>query len=237
MAHLLELRTRMIRCTIAFLIVFISLYAFSPKLYNVLSLPLLNKLPAGGHLLATNIASPFLTPLKLTCALSLFIITPLILQQTWRFVAPGLYNNERKLARGLLMVSILLFYAGIVFAYSIVFPLVLGFFARIVPEGVAFMPDISAYLAFSLKLLFAFGIAFQVPVIVILCILSGLVSVQSLAEKRPYIIVIAFIIGMLLTPPDIISQLLLAIPIWLLFESGILFARIFLRHKVVVESH
>ncbi|MEE9452194.1 MAG: twin-arginine translocase subunit TatC [Gammaproteobacteria bacterium] len=237
MAHLLELRTRLIRCTGVFFIAFASLYVFSAKLYTTLTAPLLSKLPEDGHLIATNIAAPFLAPLKLTFAVSLFITIPFILQQIWRFIAPGLYDNERNLARGLLLASIGLFYVGMMFAYIIVFPLVLGFFARIVPEGVAFIPDISAYLNFALKLLFAFGIAFQVPVITILCIASGLVNIQSLANKRPYVIVMAFIAGMLLTPPDIVSQLLLAIPMWLLFEGGILFARLFLRHKLDFKTN
>ena len=236
MEHLLILRTRLIYCAVILAVVFAGLYPFSARLYSALSQPLLNKLPADGHLIATNITAPFLAPLKLSFALALFITVPFILQQCWRFIAPGLYRNERRLARGLLLVSIVLFYVGLLFAYSLVLPLVIGFFARIVPNGVALLPDISTYLDFCLKLLFAFGLAFEVPVIVVLCIVSGLVSVNALADKRPLVIVLAFIIGMLLTPPDIISQILLAIPIWLLFESGILFARFFMRDKGEFEA-
>jgi len=225
-AYLTELRSRIIRCVFTFIPVFSIYYYFSNSLYHYIAIPLLAKLPYGGNLIATSVTAPFLVPLKLTFALSIFTIAPFILFQLWSFIAPGLYLRERRITVPLIISSILLFYIGILFAYFVVLPLVFSFFTRIVPEGVTFMPDISAYLSFILKLFYAFGIAFEVPVAMLVCISTGLTSVEALKRKRPYFIVTAFIIGMVLTPPDIISQLLLAIPICLLFEIGILSARL-----------
>jgi sec-independent protein translocase protein TatC len=178
-------------------------------------------------MIATEVASPFLVPFKLTIFLALFISMPYLLYQAWAFVAPGLYRNEKRFALPLLLTSILLFYFGMAFAFFIVFPLLFGFFTSVAPSGVTVMTDISHYLDFILKLFFAFGLAFEVPIATILMVSAGIVSIESLSRKRPYIILGAFVAGMLLTPPDIISQILLAGPIWLLFELGLVFARYF----------
>ena len=178
-------------------------------------------------MIATDVASPFLTPFKLSLVLSIFVAMPYILHQIWSFIAPGLYSNEKKIAMPLLISSILLFYAGIAFAFYVVFPLVFGFFTAAAPEGVTVMTDINRYLDFVLKLFFAFGLAFEIPIATVLLIWTGATTIDSIASKRAYVIVGCFVVGMVLTPPDIISQVLLAFPMWLLFEIGILFARIF----------
>ena len=224
-SHLLELRTRLLRCAIVVLVIFLGLYAFSSRLYTLLAAPLLAHLPHGGTLIATGIAAPFLAPLKLTLALSVLLALPFLLHQLWSFVSPGLYRCERVLAAPLLASSVILFYTGVAFAYWVVFPLVFRFFTRVAPVGVTVTPDITSYLDFTLKLFFAFGLAFEVPIAILLAIWSGITTVEALSGKRPYIIVLAFIVGMLLTPPDIISQTLLAIPLWLLFELGLIGAR------------
>jgi len=224
-AHLIELRDRLLRVVIVVIVVFLGLFAFANDLYTYLAQPLLAQMPQGTSMIATEVASPFLTPFKLTLVVSVFISIPFILYQAWGFVAPALYKTERRLIFPLLISSSLLFYLGMAFAYFVVFPLVFGFLTGVVPEGVAVMTDISRYLDFVLKMFFAFGLAFEVPIATILVIWSGMTTAQDLAAKRPYIIVIAFIFGMLLTPPDVISQTLLALPMWILFELGLVLSR------------
>jgi len=231
LAHLIEMRDRLIRCVISVLVVFVSLFYFANDLYHYLAEPLLKHMPEGGTMIATEVASPFLTPVKLVLVLSIFISVPVILHQAWSFIAPGLYKHEKRLAMPLLASSIFLFYAGMAFAYFAVFPLIFSFLTATAPEGVAVMTDISKYLDFVLKLFFAFGVAFEVPIATILLVLAGLTTPDDLVAKRPYIIVAAFVIGMLLTPPDIISQTLLAVPMWLLFEIGVLFSRMILKRR------
>lgn len=225
--HLVELRDRLLRVVLAVLVVFLCLFPFANDLYHILAEPLLRHMPAGTSMIATEVASPFLTPFKLSLVLAVFLAVPFILHQVWAFVAPGLYQHEKRLAMPLLAVSVLLFYLGMVFAYFVVFPLVFGFFISVTPEGVAVMTDIARYLDFVLKLFFAFGLAFEVPIIAVAMVWSGMSTPESLAQKRPYIIVGTFAFGMLLTPPDVISQTLLALPMWLLFELGLWFSRHF----------
>ncbi|MCB1662794.1 MAG: twin-arginine translocase subunit TatC [Pseudomonadales bacterium] len=225
-SHLIELRTRLLHSIVAVLVIFLCLFYFANDIYAFVSEPLRKLLPEGSTMIATEVASPFFTPFKLTLVLSVFLSVPYILHQAWSFIAPGMYSHEKRLAFPLLLSSVLLFYAGIAFAYYVVFPLVFGFFTSTGPEGVSIMTDINKYLDFVLKLFFAFGIAFEIPIATFLLVVSGAVSVSSLTSKRPYIVVGCFVFGMLLTPPDIISQTLLALPMWLLFEVGILFARL-----------
>ncbi len=224
-SHLIELRDRLLKGILAVLILALCLLPFSNDLYHFLAEPLLKQLPANSTMIATEVASPFLTPFKLTLSLALLLAVPVLLYQLWAFIAPGLYEHEKKWVLPLLLASTVLFFCGIVFAYFVVFPLVFGFLTQAAPEGVQVMTDISHYLDFVLKLFFAFGLAFEVPIATLLFIWSGISSIESLREKRPYIIVAAFVIGMLLTPPDVISQSLLAVPIWLLFELGLFCAR------------
>lgn len=226
-AHLVELRRRLIRVLIAILVVFLVLFPFANELYALLARPLLAHLPEGASMIATEVASPFLAPFKFALVLSFFVAIPMVLYQGWGFIAPGLYRNERRLVLPLLFSSTLLFYAGMAFAYFIVFPLIFDFLVGVAPEGVTVMTDISKYLEFVLKLFFAFGMAFEVPIVTIVLVWTGVTTPASLASKRSYVIVAAFVIGMLLTPPDMISQTLLAVPMWLLFEAGILFSRFF----------
>lgn len=224
--HLLELRNRLLKMVLAVIICFAFIYPFANELYLWLSQPLRELLPIGQTMIATDITSPFFAPLKLALVLAVFVAIPVILYQLWSFVAPGLYTHEKRLAFPLLFTSVLLFYAGAAFAYYVVFPLVFGFFTAIGPEGIVELPDISSYLNFVLKMFFAFGIAFEIPIATVLLILTGATTPQDLAAKRPYVVVGCFIIGMLLTPPDIISQTLLAVPMWILFEVGIIFGRL-----------
>jgi len=226
-AHLLELRERLLHSVLCVLLVFLGLFWFANDLYAWLARPLLEKLPEGASMIATEVAAPFLAPFKLTLVLAIFISVPFLLYQAWAFIAPGLYRHERRLVLPLLVSSTVLFYLGIAFAYFVVFPLIFAFFTSTAPSGVAVMTDISRYLDFVLKLFFAFGLAFEVPVAVFLLARTGVISADDLAAKRPYVVVGAFVIGMLLTPPDIISQVLLAVPIWLLFELGLVMARRF----------
>ena len=225
-AHLLELRNRLLRSILAVLVIFLGLIYFANDLYAFLSEPLRAYLPEGATMIATEVASPFLTPFKLTIVLSVFLAIPFILHQVWGFIAPGLYRHEKKIAIPVLGSSVILFYTGIVFAYYVVFPLVFGFFTSVGPEGVSVMTDINRYLDFVLKLFFAFGLAFEIPIATFLVILAGVTTAENLAAKRPYIVIGCFVLGMLLTPPDIISQALLAIPMWLLFEIGLVFGRL-----------
>ncbi|TPH15783.1 twin-arginine translocase subunit TatC [Litorilituus lipolyticus] len=222
--HLLELRNRLLRSVLGVLIVFCCLVYFAQDIYQYLAQPLLSTMPAGAQMIATDVASPFFAPFKLTIVLSFFIAMPYILYQVWSFVAPGLYKNEKRLVAPLMFGSTLLFYSGIAFAYFVVFPVVFAFFTSVAPDGVVIATDISSYLDFVLKLFFAFGAAFEIPIAIILMCWTGMTTPDSLRAKRPYIVVGAFVIGMLLTPPDVISQTMLAVPMLLLFEVGIIIA-------------
>ena len=222
--HLIELRSRLLRSIISVLIVFLPLFYFANDLYRYISEPLRVFLPEDSSMIATEVASPFLTPFKLSLVLALFMAMPYILHQVWSFIAPGLYKKEKRLALPILCSSIILFYIGIAFSFFVVFPLVFGFFTSVAPTGVTIMTDINRYLDFVLKLFFAFGIAFEIPIATLLLIWSGATSAENLKRKRPYVVLGCFVIGMLLTPPDIISQILLAIPMWGLFELGIIFS-------------
>lgn len=227
--HLVELRDRLLRIVLAVLCFLVVLFPFANDLYAVLAEPLLRHLPEGTSMIATQVASPFLTPFKLTLVLSIFLAMPVVLYQVWAFVAPGLYKHERRLVFPLMVTSSVLFYLGMAFAYFVVFPLMFAFFQAVAPEGVKIMTDITAYLDFVLKIFFAFGLAFEVPVATILLVWTGFTTPSALSAKRPYIIVGAFVLGMLLTPPDIISQTLLALPMWLLFELGVIFSKIYVK--------
>lgn len=223
--HLTELRDRLLRCLLAILIVFIALYSFANEIYGFVSEPLRKFLPEGATMIATDVASPFLTPFKLTLVLAVFAAVPYLLFQIWSFVAPGMYRHEKRFAIPLLVSSVLLFYAGIAFAYFVVFPLVFGFFTSIGPTEMTVMTDINSYLNFILKLFFAFGIAFEIPIATVLLVWAGISTPDALASKRRFIVVGCFVLGMLLTPPDVISQALLAFPMWLLFEVGVVMSR------------
>ena len=231
MDHLIELRDRLLRMVLAILIVFISLFAFSEDIFTIAAQPLLALMPEGTSMIATGVTSPFLVPFKLVLLLSVLLTIPYLLHQIWAFIAPGLYMHEKRLATPLLISSVILFYCGIAFAYFVIFPILFGFFIGIAPEGVAVMTDIGQYLDFIIAIFLAFGIAFEVPVATFLLIAAGVTSADKLAEKRPYIIIGAFVVGMMLTPPDVISQSLLAVPIWLLFELGLLASRFFIKAK------
>ncbi len=223
--HLMELRDRLLRSVVVILVIFLGAFSFANDIYHILALPLVNNLPEGGNMIATGVISPFLTPIKLAFIMSIFAAFPYLIFQAWGFIAPGLYKHEKKLAVPLIISSAILFYIGIVFAYFIVLPNVFAFMMTMAIDGVTHAPDITYYLDFTLKMFFAFGIAFEVPVATILLVLGGVTTPQSLAEKRPYIIVGAFVFGMLLTPPDPASQIMLAIPMWVLFELGLLISR------------
>ncbi len=222
--HLIELRSRILRSLVAIVVIFLPLFYFANDIYLFVSEPLRTYLPEGTSMIATEVASPFLTPFKLTLVLSVFLAMPYILHQLWSFISPGLYANEKRVTLPLLLSSIILFYSGILFAFFIVFPLVFGFFTSVAPAGVTVMTDINRYLDFVLKLFFAFGLAFEIPIATVLLVWTGATDIESLKRKRPYIIVGCFVVGMLLTPPDIISQILLAVPMWVLYEVGILFS-------------
>lgn len=224
-SHLVELRQRLMRSVLAVFILFLAMFYFANDLYLYLSAPLTALLPEGTSMIATDVTSPFFAPFKLTLVAAIALSMPYILHQIWSFIAPGLYSNEKQFAIPLLVSSIVLFYAGIAFAYFVVFPLIFGFFTSVGPENVAVMTDISSYLNFVLKLFFAFGLAFEIPIATLLLIKSGAISAKELGKKRAYVVVICFVFGMLLTPPDIISQSLLAVPMWLLFELGLFMSR------------
>lgn len=228
-AHLIELRDRLLRVVIAIAIAFAVLFPFANKLYSFLAGPLMKHMPEGSSMIAIDVASPFLTPFKLVLMLSIVLAVPFILHQIWAFVAPGLYKHEKRLAQPLLISSIVLFYVGMAFAYYVVFPLIFGFFTSVAPEGVTVSTDINRYLDFVLMLFLAFGIAFEVPIATILIIATGVSTAKKLGKMRPYIIVAAFVVGMLLTPPDVVSQILLAIPIWMLFEAGLWISKFLLK--------
>ncbi|WP_159567054.1 Sec-independent protein translocase subunit TatC [Budvicia diplopodorum] len=226
-SHLIELRSRLLRAIICILVVFLALVYFSNDIYHMVSAPLMSQLPKGSSMIATDVASPFLTPIKLTMIVSVFISAPFILYQVWSFIAPALYKHERRLMMPLLFSSTFLFYLGMSFAYFVVFPLAFGFFVKTAPEGILISTDINNYLDFVMALFFAFGVAFEVPVAIILLCWSGVTTSAELKKKRPYIVVGAFVVGMLLTPPDVFSQTLLAIPMCILFEIGLFFSRFY----------
>jgi len=225
-AHLLELRSRLLKSVTIILVLFLCLFYFANDIYAFVAEPLRAHMPEGTSMIATEVASPFLTPFKLTIVLAIFMSMPFTLHQAWSFISPGMYSREKRLAAPILISSVVLFYAGMAFAYYVVFPLVFGFFTSVAPDGVSIMTDINKYLDFVLKLFFAFGIAFEIPVATFLLITSGVTTVEKLSSKRPYIVVGCFVFGMLLTPPDVISQALLAFPMWLLFETGLILARL-----------
>jgi sec-independent protein translocase protein TatC len=229
--HLLELRTRLLRAVIAVAIVVIALAPFARTLYSTLSEPLVRHLPEGSSMIAIDVASPFFAPFKLVLILGLLIAMPAVIYQIWAFVAPGLYRHEQRLARPLLVASILLFYAGCAFAYFLVFPVIFAFFTSMAPEGVAVMTDISRYLDFVLALFIAFGLAFQVPVATIILVALGVTTPETLAKARGYVVVGAFLVAMLITPPDMISQTMLALPVLALYELGIVMSRIVVRRQ------
>ena len=225
--HLFELRTTALRCIISIILITIILLPFANQIYSFIATPLIAKLPEGSSMIATEVASPFFAPFKLTLFCGIFFSIPYILYQTWSFIAPGLYINERKLILPLLISSSLLFYLGIFFAYYAVFPILFTFLTTTVPSNITIMTDINHYLDFILKLFFAFGISFEIPIATILLIKSNFITIEKLSSNRPYIILFAFFVGMLLTPPDVISQILLAIPIWVLFEIGLILGKYF----------
>lgn len=225
-AHLIELRARLLRSLLVLAGIFIATLPFANDIYALVAGPLLAKLPSGSAMIATEVAAPFIVPFKLCVFVALFLAMPFVLYQAWAFIAPGLYENEQRFAVPLLLSSILLFYAGIAFAFFVVFPLLFGFFTATAPEGVSVMTDIGKYLDFVLKLFFSFGLVFEVPVATLLLIRTGLVSPAALTRSRPYIVLGAFALGALLTPgPDVLSQILLALPLWLLFEVGLFLGR------------
>ncbi len=223
-AHLIELRKRLVHCVVALLLAFICLFPWASRLYAILAEPLLAKLPKGGQMIATDVTTPFFVPLKVALMAAFLLALPYILYQVWRFVAPGLYAHEKKLVIPLIIASTLLFFCGMGFAYFVVFPVVFGFITASAPIGVAVMTDIDKYLSFVLSMFVAFGITFQVPVVVVLLVRMGVVSVEKLREIRPYIVVGSFVVGAIFTPPDVVSQLMLAVPLWLLYEAGIVVA-------------
>lgn len=235
-AHLVELRNRLLKAVLSVLLVFVCLVYFAQDLYHWLATPLLEAMPEGSQMIATDVASPFFAPFKLTMVISFFVAIPVVLYQIWGFIAPGLYKNEKRLIAPLLLSSSLLFYTGIAFAYYVVFPIAFSFFTQIAPEDVIISTDISSYLNFVLKLFFAFGLSFEIPVAIVLMCWTGMTDAASLREKRPYVVVGVFVIGMLLTPPDIISQTLLAVPMWLLFEIGVIIGGIYSKKSKQEEN-
>lgn len=235
-SHLIELRQRLVRAIASVFLIFLVLVPFAQEIFEYVSRPLKDALPEGSQFQVVDIATPFLTPFKTTLFVALFLAMPVVLYQVWRFVAPGLYRKEQRFALPLVVSSIVLFYAGVAFAYFVVFKLVFTFFVSVTPEGVVNMPDIDRYLSFVLRIFFAFGLAFEVPIATFMLVWSRLVSLRSLSRARPYIFLGAFVVGMLLTPPDIFSQTLLAIPIYLLYESGLVMSRIMLRDRLRADA-
>lgn len=229
--HLTELRNRLLRAVVAVLIAFLALVPFARRIYGWLAEPLLSRLPEGGQLVAIEVAGPFLTPMKLAFFVALFVTMPIVLYQLWAFVAPALYKNEKRLAMPLLVSSTVLFYLGCAFAYFLVMPVVFGFLASVTPDGVAMMTDIGRYLDFVIMLFLAFGLCFEVPVATVIIVASGWVDIEQLRRSRPYVIVGAFVIGAIFTPPDVISQIMLAVPMCLLFELGLFAANALIRKR------
>lgn len=226
MSHLLELRDRLMKGMLALLLVFIPCALYANELYSFIAQPLLEKLPKGTALIATGVVTPFMTPFKLAFYAAIFAAMPVLLYQIWAFIAPGLYKREKRFAVPLLVSAVVLFYAGVTFAYFAVFPVMFSYLVGTAPVGVSYMPDIAAYLDFILTMFFAFGIAFEVPVAVVLLVLTGLVKVESLGNNRGYVIIGIFVVAAILTPPDAISQCIMAVPMWLLYEGGLVMARI-----------
>lgn len=235
-SHLLELRDRTLRALAAVLIVFVPCAIFSDEIFTIAAQPLIDKLPVGASLIATSVTSTFTTPFKLAFFVALFIAIPYVLYQVWAFVAPGLYRNEKRFAFPLLLSSILLFYAGVVFAYFAVFPVMFEFFAATTPQGVMMMTDINEYMNFCLTMFLCFGIAFEMPIAVVLLVMTGMVSVEKLARARGYVVIGIFVIAAFLTPPDAISQSIMAIPMYLLYEFGLVMARLVKRSRAAAES-
>ncbi|TAJ82282.1 MAG: twin-arginine translocase subunit TatC [Gallionellaceae bacterium] len=231
-AHLIELRNRLLNSIVAVLLVFVCLFPWASNLYTLLAQPLLSKLPKGGQMIATDVTTPFFVPLKVALMAAFLIALPYILYQIWRFIAPGLYEHEKRWVFPLVTASLLLFFSGMAFAYFVVFPVVFGFITASAPVGVAVMTDIDKYLGFVLSMFVAFGITFQVPIAVILLVKMKLVTTDKLREVRPYVIVGAFVIGAIFTPPDVVSQFMLAMPLWLLYEAGIVVAGWLVTEKV-----
>jgi sec-independent protein translocase protein TatC len=231
LSHLLELRTRLMKAVVSVAILFVPCAIYANEIYEIVSRPLLKQLPKGTSMIATSVMSPFTAPFKLAFMVAVFGAMPYVLGQVWGFVAPGLYRKEKRFAMPLLVSSILLFYVGAAFAYFFVFPVMFQFFAGTTPAGVEMRPDINAYLDFALTMFFAFGIAFEVPIAVVLLAITGLVSVKKLTDARGYVIIGIFVIAAILTPPDALSQTLMAIPMWFLYEAGIIFARVMTRDK------
>jgi len=230
-SHLIELRSRLVKAGVTVLVVFICLVPFAQEIFSMVADPLIAQLPEGSTMIATQVASPFLTPFKTTLFVALFCAMPVVIYQAWAFVAPGLYRKEKSFAIPLVVSSIVLFYLGIAFAYFVVFPLMFAFFSSVTPAGVQMMTDISSYLDFILTIFFAFGLAFEVPIATVMLVSTGMTTPDSLKKKRPFVFLGAFVVGMFLTPPDVISQTLLAVPIYLLFEAGIVMSRLMLRNK------
>jgi len=230
-SHIVELRARLLRCVLIVFLMFFPLYYFANTIYTFVAAPMMSRLPEGSSMIATEVASPFIAPFKLSMYVAVFAAMPFLLHQAWAFVSPGLYLREKRLAAPLLVSSIVLFYLGIAFAYYVVFPIVFGFFATVTPLGVTMMTDINHYLDFALSTFFAFGLTFEIPIATLLLVWSGVTTTQALIDKRPYIIVGCFVIGMIFTPPDVLSQLMLAVPMWLLFELGVLAARLIERRE------
>ena len=236
MSHLLELRSRLVRIVLGVLVIFLPLSFFAKQLYSLLAHPLLALMPAGSSMIATEVASPFFTPIKLAAVVAFIAAMPWILWQVWAFVAPGLYKSEKRLVAPLMASSTLLFYGGIAFAYFLVLPTVFHFMVSVAPEGVAVMTDISKYLDFVLTIFVAFGFAFETPVALVLLVKTGFVTPKQLTSNREYVVVGAFVIGAIFTPPDVVSQLMLAIPVYLLFELGIIAARILVPGSAEVDA-
>ena len=235
-SHLVELRDRLLRAILAVMIVFLCLFPWARELYALLAMPLVAALPAGGQMIATDVVGVFLVPVKVAFLVAFVIALPYVLYQVWAFVAPGLYVHEKRLVLPLVVASSVLFIVGMSFAYFLVFPVVFKFMASIAPEGVAWMTDIDKYLSFALTTFLAFGVTFEVPVVVIVLVRAGVVSIEKLKEIRPYVIVGAFVVGAIFTPPDVISQVMLAVPLWLLYELGIVFARMVGRSPATSET-
>ncbi len=226
LAHLIELRRRLLIAVVSVLVIFIALAPFADRLFRFVALPMIRRMPAGTSMVATEVASPFLTPFKLALVAAIFLAVPILLYQIWAFIAPGLYKSERRLVVPLLVSSTILFYLGVAFAYFIVFPMMFAFFTSAAPQGVTVMTDINNYLDFVLTIFFAFGLAFEMPVATVLMVWAGFITPGWLRSHRPYVLVLVFTVGMLLTPPDVISQTLLAVPMYFLYEFGIILARI-----------
>ncbi|MBD1583292.1 twin-arginine translocase subunit TatC [Pseudoalteromonas sp. S16_S37] len=234
--HLIELRNRVMKALLSVLLIFIALVYFANDIYGYVAAPLIATLPEHSTMIATDVTAPFFAPFKLTLFVALFAAIPIILHQIWSFIAPGLYQHEKRMLIPVLLSSVVLFYSGIAFCYFVVLPIVLGFFTSVGPQMMTISPDISSYLSFALKLFFAFGVAFEIPVAIMLLCWSGATSVTSLKEKRPYMVVGAFVVAMFLTPPDVLSQTLLAIPMLLLFELGLLLAKFYAKGSAQRES-